>query len=458
MSAPIHWHEGLFLQPHHLQRLQKTFLDGRGEERRLTWSYPYGVIEARISHDELENMRIRFDKLRVVMPSGVEVHFPENAELPSLDIKQAFASGGSVYVMLGVPLWFDRRTNVVPPGQVADSRVKVLYRTTETEVADENTGENPKTVLLRRVNARLMLENEDPSDLEVIPLLRIVRGVGDQMGLPRQDPEYVPPCLVLTGSAVLRELVRDLASQVSASRKELVVQLTRGGFDLENLNLNGLQFEQLMRLRTLNKFAARLPSLAEAANIPPFFMYLELRELLGELTSMFPDVDEFEVVPYNHDNPYPAFRELDLKIRSLLKVGPSQSFLQVPFVNVDNWLTAKLEAKHLTGPNEYYLGVKTNQDPRELARLLENADEFKLMPHSMRNRAIRGVMLKEERFPPVVLPAQATLYYFRLLRNESARSWTQIQTEKSAVVVWPEQARTDYEVTLYMTVPPGTAT
>ena len=458
MAAPIHWHEGLFLQPHHLQRLQKTCLDGRGEERRLTWSYPYGVIEARISTDELENVRVRFDKLRVVMPSGIEVNFPENAELPSLDIKQAFASSGSVYIMLGVPLWFDRRTNVVPPGQVADARVKVLYRTTETEIADENTGENPKPVLVRRINARLMLESEDPSDLEVIPLLRIVRGVGDNVGLPRQDPEYVPPCLVLNGSPVLRELVRDLASQVAASRKELVVQLTRGGFNLESANLRGLQFEQLMRLRTLNKFAARLPSLAEAANIPPFFMYLELRELLGELTAMFPDRDEFEVAPYDHDNPYLAFSELSSKIRSFLRGAVAPSFMKVAFVNVENWLTARLEDKHLSGPNEYFLGIKTAQDPRELAALAENADEFKLMPNSLRNRAIRGVMLKEERFPPLELPAQAGLYYFRLLRHESARSWTQIQTEKAAVVVWPEQAKTDYEVSLYMTVPPGTAT
>ena len=458
MAAPIHWHEGLFLLPHHLQRLQKSCLDGRGDERRLTWSYPYGVIEARLSNDELENKRLRFDKLRVVMPGGLEINFPENAELPSLDIKQALATSGSVYVFLGVPLWFDRRKNVVPPGEEADSRVKVLYRTAEVEVADENTGEDPKPMIVRRINARLMLENEDPSDLEVIPLLRIVRGVGDNVGVPRQDPEYVPPCLVLTGSPVLRELVRDLASQVAASRKELVVQLTRGGFNLETANLRGLQFEQLMRLRTLNKFAARLPSLAEAANIPPFFMYLELRELLGELTAMFPDRDEFEVAPYDHDNPYLPFSELSSKIRSFLRGAVAPSFMKVAFVNIDNWLTAKLEPKHLSGPNEYFLGIKTAQDPRALARLAENADEFKLMPNSLRNRAIRGVMLKEERFPPLELPAQAGLYYFRLLRNESARSWAQIQTEASAVVVWPEQAQTDYDVSLYMTVPPGTAT
>jgi type VI secretion system ImpJ/VasE family protein len=455
MAAPIHWHEGLFLQPHHLQRLQKTVVDGFGDERRLTWSYPYGVVEARLSHDELENMRVRFDKLRVIMPSGREISFPENAELPTLDIKQAFASsGGTVYVLLGVPLWFDRRANAIAPGQTADSRVKVLYRTAETEVADENTGENPKPVLVRRINARLLFENEDRSDLEVIPLLRIVRGVGDQVGLARQDPEYVPPCLVMTGSPVLRELVRDLASQVSASRKELVVQLTRGGFNLENLR--GLQFEQLMRLRTLNKFSARLPSLAEAANIPPFDMYLELRELLGELTAMFPDRDEFEVAPYDHDNPYLPFSELSSKIRSFLRGAVAPSFLKLPFVEQQGWLTAALEPQHLSGPNEYFLGIKTGQDPRQLARLVENADEFKLMPRSLATRAIRGVLLKEERFPPLELPAQSGLYYFRLMRAESARRWQQIQTEKAAVVVWPEQEASDYEVAMYMTVPATT--
>ena len=73
----------------------------------------------------------------------------------------------------GVPLWFAARANCVNPGQSVDPRAKILYRIAETEVADENTGENVKTVLHRRVNARLLLENEDRSDLEVIPLLRV---------------------------------------------------------------------------------------------------------------------------------------------------------------------------------------------------------------------------------------------------------------------------------------------
>jgi type VI secretion system ImpJ/VasE family protein len=454
MATQIHWHEGLFLQAHHLQRNQKSFGDALSAERRLAFAYPYGVIEARLSPDDLENHRIRFDRLRAIMPSGIEVNFPADAELPSIDIKQSFASsGGALQIFLGVPLWFDARANTVPAGQESDARAKVLYRLHEAEYADENTGENRKPVLLRRVNARLLLENEDPADLEVIPLLRIVQATGQSVGLPRQDTEYAGPCLVLNGSPVLRELSRDLASQVEASRKELVVQLTRGGFSLENLR--GVQFEQMLRLRTLNRFSARLPSLVETPNVTPFFMYLEFRELLGELTALHPDRDVFDVPAYDHDNPYLVFGELSSKIRSLLRGSVAPMFVKVPFVKSPDIHTAAFDVTHFTVPNDYFLGIETKQDPRAVAQLVENPDEFKLMPTSMAFRAVRGVLLKEERFVPLELPAKSNLHYFRLLRSEAARAWEQIQAEKTAVVRWPEEANSDFDINLYMTLPPG---
>ena len=53
-------------------------------------------------------------------------------------------------------------------------------------------------------------------------------------------------------------------------------------------------------------------------------------------------------------------------------------------------LTAVFEDKHFSLPNDYFLGIETKEDPRGLANLVENPDEFKLMPQSMAARAIRG--------------------------------------------------------------------
>jgi type VI secretion system protein ImpJ len=432
------------------------------DDRRLNWAYPYGIVEARLSADALENMLVRFDRLRAIMPSGLEVNFPEDAEMPALNIKQAFqAAGGAdgIDVLLGVPLWYDARANSAEPGPNSDPRAKLLYRVAEIQAADENTGENPQPMLVRRVNARLLLETDDRSDLEVIPLMRIIPAVGESVGLPRQDPQFAPPCFVLNGSTPLRELARDLASQVEASRRELVLQTTRGGFDWNNLR--GLQLEQLWRLRTLNRFAARLPSMVEAPAVAPFTIYLELRALLGELSALQPDRDDFDAPPYDHDAPFLPFYELAAKIRGYLRGTVAPSFTKVPFVDVGGLLTAEFTDEHFTLPTEYFLGIQTREDPRRLAQLVEDADRFKLMPRSMAARAIRGVQLKEERFPPLELPAQAGLYYYRLQRAESARAWQQIATEKSAIVRWSGAdipggtagASADYQVTLFMILP-----
>jgi type VI secretion system ImpJ/VasE family protein len=451
MNEQIHWHEGLFLQPHHLQAMQRNLLERFADERRLQQSYPYGIVESRLSPDALENHTIRFDRLHAVMPGGLELSFPENADVPTLDIKRVFESSSEAFtVYLGVPLWYGNRANTIDRVE-GDWRVKRLYHVTERSSGDENTGENVQPVLVRRINARLLLGEDDQSDLDVIPLLRIAHATGAEVGLPRQDTSFIPPCFVLGGSTVLRDMTRDLANQVEASRKELAVQLARGGFSIENMR--GVQFEQMLRLRTLNRFGARLPSLAAAAAVTPFQMYLELRELLAELAALHPERDQFDVAPYDHDNPAVAFQELDGRIRPFLKGAVKGRFIEVPFIREGRMLATNLTEDHLTLPNEYFLGIRTKQDPRAVAKLVEDADQFKLMPKSMIKLALWGIRLTEERHPPMELPAQTGLNYFRLRRADSTKMWEATKRDRAMAIRWGDVETSDFQIALYMTVP-----
>ncbi|MFH0879122.1 MAG: type VI secretion system baseplate subunit TssK [Lentisphaerota bacterium] len=452
MGGTIHWHEGLFLQPHHLQLFQRQIHERFDVERRLGWPYPYGVIELRVAPDALENMMVQLDRLRVIMPSGLYISLGENADLSALDIKKAFTSGsGSFVVHLGVPLWYASRANVLDTTQQDGWRAKRVFGTATQEIRDENTGENPQMVALRRINARLLLDGDDPTDLEMIPLLKILRATGDDVGLPRQDAGFVPPCLVLSGSPALRDLMRDLASQVDASRKELVLQMARGGFRVENMR--GLHFEQVLRLRTLNRYSVRLVQLSQVPSISPFAMYLEMRELLGELAALYPETDLIQTADYDHDNPAPALLELSQKIRGLLRGSVKPNFLQAPFALENGVWAATLTEEHCSLPNEYFLGIKTSMDPKTLIPLAEDISRFKVMALSMAGRAIFGVKLESERVPPLELPAQTGLHYFRLNAAESARMWTLIKEEKKIAVKWPEMESADCKLTLYMTVP-----
>ncbi len=468
-AGQVHWHEGLFLQPHHLQAMQRDLVDSLAAERRLGWPFSYGVIDAKLSPDALENMQIRFDRLRAIMPSGAEVCVPDNADLPALDIKKAYAAtSGAFTVRLAVPLYQPARANTLDRtvnGEIAEAvRIKRIFRVTESQRVDENTGDNPQPMLLRRLNARLVLDGDDTSDMEVLPLLRVAHSTDDEAGLPRQDPAFAPPCLVMSGSPLLRTLARDLANQVEASRKELVIKLTQGGFSIENLR--GLQFEQMLRLRTLNRFSVRLPQLVGSASgsggaasallgaLSPFRVYLEMRELLAELAALYPDRDPFDAPSFDHDNPAPSFQELDKRIRQLLRGAVQKRYLEAKFARDGAMMTATLTDEQLTQPNEYFLGISTKMDPIAVAKLVEDADKFKLMPKSMARLNIFGVKLADERHPPLELPSRSGLLYFRLVRSESQKMWDRIAQEKSVAVRWPELETFEFtDMTLYMTVP-----
>ena len=147
IEGEIHWCEGLLLQPHHLQTMQRNIFEKFVKQHRLFANHPYGVIEAKVSDDQLENMRVSFERLHAIMPSGLEINIPDDTFLPSLDIKEAFASsGGAMTISLGVPIWYSSRCNVIQGENDQDWLTKRTYRVAEIQKNDENTGENPRAV------------------------------------------------------------------------------------------------------------------------------------------------------------------------------------------------------------------------------------------------------------------------------------------------------------------------
>ena len=129
--------------------------------------------------------------------------------------------------------------------------------------------------------------------------------------------------------------------------------------------------------------------------------------------------------------------------------------MKIPFtMNREGTFTeATLTDESLSLPNEYFLGIKTKIDRKELATLVEDPDKFKLMPTSMVARMVFGVNLRYESYPPVQFPAEVGMHYFRLNRDESARIWERIKQEKAIAARWPGVESSDCDVTLYMTVP-----
>ena len=430
--SQIHWHEGLFMQPHHLQTAQKMVVDSCIQERQFAHAYGYGVIDSELSLDALENMLIQFKKLKVIMPSGMVVDFPANASLPTLNIKKEFSSSPNpLTIYLALPLWHQSKSNTSESLE-SDWRVKKVYGIKETEIADENTGHNEQQVMVRVLNARLALEDDDFADMEKIPILRIAHSTEEAGGLPRVDANFSAPAFTLKGSKQLWEICRDLVNQLEASRNKMIEQQNRTQAASEAINHQF--FSQFVQMQVLCKYCASLPSMLQNESLSPFSMYVKLRELHAELCSVEASQEKLAAEDYDHDRPLLNFSELSKKIRNQLRDSVVSRFTTIDFDFEDTMYKATMQKEHFASDQLYYLGIKTTLDSSTLVQMVENGDQFKLMPFKDRNKAIYGVKLKEEKFPPLELPSQMGLHYFKLNVAESNYIWEQIQAEGDVVI------------------------
>ena len=303
-------------------------------------------------------------------------------------------------------------------------------------------------------------------DLETLPLLRVVRATGDRpalgrdarSGVPELDPNFVPACFVLAASPLLGEWVRGLFNQIDAERRARLSELTRDG-RLRWENLRG-QFEQVLRLRTLNRFMSRLNSLIDAPKLPPFFMYLELSGLLGELSALQPQIaSDLNPLPYDHDRLNVCFADLRAKILRALRGPEPPILLEAPFATSEGVLKAELTDDQLDRPTAYYLGVRTRMpadDRDELARSVRDHDQLKVMPPTEVWEPEYGITLGPESFS---LPPKEDTAYFPLCRDLSPEKWKKIVTERAAAL-WlaPNFKWRDADFCLLMTLPTGDQT
>ena len=184
-SIQVHWHEGLFLQPHHLQRLQRGLAEQARDDRRRAWAYPYGVVEARLSgrrarkpddplrppaRGHAERPRSRFSRNGGTCPCST-------SSRRSRPAAATFHGAARRAAVVRRPRQH-RRSRRGRPREAALSRRRNQRRRRK----HRRQCRSPCSSAV--IGARLLLDTDDRSDLETIPLLHILPATGESVGLP----------------------------------------------------------------------------------------------------------------------------------------------------------------------------------------------------------------------------------------------------------------------------------
>src|SRR5690606_8601170 len=96
--------EGMFLTPQHFQAHERHT---EIEHRRLThWTqhHSWGLKKIDIDEDALANYRLVIRAMEARLPDGTSVDVPNDAVLPTFDLKEAFSKAGQLTVHVAVPL------------------------------------------------------------------------------------------------------------------------------------------------------------------------------------------------------------------------------------------------------------------------------------------------------------------------------------------------------------------
>lgn len=453
LRQPLHWHEGMFLHPHHFQSFQRAVDHALVQERLISGSFGYGLVDFQLAAGALATKRVQFDRLRVILPSGIEVSVPENADLATLDIKSIFDSADSaITIALAVPSFQLDRPNQLDPSLPFDKR---RYRFESVEVPDENTGDNPQGVQMRKLNAHLLVNPQGPiSDMDVLPLFRIGRGVGEKLDMPVLDETYVPPLIIAHAWSPLRHRVEGVTARARATHDQLLNRMVGEGFSPERMQ--GPQLHQLLKLQTLARQSARLSALVSSNAVRPFDWYLELRSCAAELLALEPGRKEDDVPDYNHDDLTFTFQKLFAVLDRLLVAQVSSNVQYVEFIAGDRVRLATLSDDQVRMPNDYFLAVESTMNAQQIVEIVQNRVRFKVMSERKAHDAVYGIAMKEER-APIGLPTPANVYYFRLLYTgdeDSKKMWRNIVTEKKIAIRWPNMDQTEFKkLTLCMIFP-----
>jgi type VI secretion system protein ImpJ len=449
-APPVHWHEGLFLRPHHLQAGERFVLDQLATAGRYDSPYHWGCHALRIDQPALANGRFEVlavaarlrDGTLVVAEKGTAQAVPP---VPEADLRKWLGQvppGGTLDVRLGVP---ELRLGTTANTHATDRAAR--YRPEAVRLADENDGGNDQTVDTRRLNLRLFLGDENAAGYETLMLARVKRS-NNSGAPPELDLNYVPPLLRCGASDRLAVgLLGEIYERVGAKVVDLARQVRTGGITFDTANPEQRRvFEQL---KVLNEVYAAFGVTARATNLHPLYAYTEFCRVAGALAVFGkvpylhdpddPDGGERNCPAYDHDDLGGCFHTVYRMIDQLLVANFKQGYEERKFVGGGVQLSVAIEQLWLLPACQVLVGVESpNVSSIEAARLLTGRLNMKIAEPDRVDEIFRmgkiGLAFVHEHKPHPVLPTGPNRTYFRINTAASREEWAQVANTRRLAV------------------------
>ena len=433
LLSKIVWAEGMYLGPHHFQAQSRYFEESMHFATASLWNDACGFADRELNSDALRNGNVALLHARGIFEDGLVFDIPECDPLPHpLKIEDKFPpTADHLTVALAVPRWVANGQNCAlensPDGTTRYTRVvEVLH--------DENTGRDDKPVDLGRKNVRLVVEGEDTEDLLTLPLARVVR---DGSGHFIFDPTFIAPCVRLSASEclinMLQRLVEILEEKSGALSQEQ--QQAAGRFQA---GMSARHVSQFWFLHAINSSLTPLRHLLLSKHGHPEELFREMSRLAGALCTFGLDTHPRSLPAYNHREPSACFESLDEHIRRLLEiVVPSQAISIRLKAGARYFYEGEVKDQRCLGRSRWILSI---QSPIGEADLIAKTSQLvkvcsaKFVSELVK-RALPGLALTHMQVPPSAISTKVESQYFTISRTGPC--WEHIMQSRTVGVYVP---------------------
>lgn len=439
------WSEGMYLGPHHFQVQSRYFEDSIRFATSTLWFEAYGIAGCYLDPEALFNGTVSLIHARGLFRDGLPFHMPDaDPAPPARNIAGLFPPAqDALLVYLAVPARKPDGVNTDMPG--SETKVAVRFRSISTILHDETTGRDEKPVNLGLKNIQLLVESELGPELTSMPIGRILR---DGTGHFIYDPEFVPPCLQISGSERLMKIVQRLVEILDEKSKAF--SRSQNGDKRSWAEFSTSDIANFWLLHTVNAAVAPLRHQLLTKRGHPEEVYSEMLRLAGALCTFALDSHPGDLPLYDHRNLSDCFAKLDHRIRTHLEtIAPSQ-FLTIPLSKrADYFYQADITDARCFNRSRWIFAIRCKVGEVELiARTpqLVKLCSKEFVPQLVK-RALPGLDLTHMPVPPSSIPARIDFQYFSV--SKAGPCWDHLVKTRVAGLYVPGELP-DPELELYV--------
>jgi type VI secretion system protein ImpJ len=425
------WSEGMYLAPHHFQVQSRYFEEVIDFTASALWFAPYGFGGCALDAESLRNGTLALLHARGILPGGLPFVMPESDSLPQpRRIADLFpASREKLTVLLGIPSFRQNGGNCSPsPGTGLAAR----YIQQELPFADETTGRDEKPVPIGRKNFSLLLDTEDTTHFETMPLARVMR---DRSGQFVPDPDFVPPCTSIAASDRLMLLLKRLIEILDDKGVGLSGEGAAAGRNWSEYSTRDIA--QFWLLHTINAGLAPLREMYESRQAHPEKVFVELLRLGGALCTFALDSHPRNLPVYDHERLEVCFAAIDSHIRTHLETIVPTNVVAIPLrPSGDYFWEGDVTDQRCLDRSRWVFAVRAGAGEVEIISRTPHLVKIcsKLFVSKLVERALRGLALTHLPVPPAAIPARVDTQYFSM--DRSGPCWEHIlQTRQVGVYV-----------------------